>query len=293
MTTQKKIKIAIFIFLFVVLSPIIVLYANGDIFSNGWSLLQTGGIYVRSAPVGSEVYLNNKLQDKVTFFKRDILIKNLTPNTYVIQVKKADYNTWTKKLKVENNLVADADVFMLPENVQTKEIPEYIPDSSDLANSEEVFNQTYADTLTLFTSTTTKISKALSIIGIDFKNNLGTEKSPIMNGNLGLWKEKGKIFVKWFGSNETAPKYLCDQSSDCTEDRLVFELPKEPTEINFLSGYDGVILLSNEGLLFAVQAEDNPDKMIQILYKGKNPEFRLNDGDLYVKDGSTLSEILL
>jgi hypothetical protein len=294
MTNEKKIKLIIFAILFVVISPIIVLYANGDVFSNGWNLLKTGGIYVNSAPIGSEVYLNNKLQDKVSFFKREILIKDLMPGIYQIQIKKAGYNTWTKKLKVENNLVADADVFMLPEKIDILNIPKYIFDaSSGSTSSVKIKNPEYIDTLSLFTSTTTKLSKALSIIGVDFKNNLGTAKSPIMNGRLGLWKEGGKIFVKWFGSNDTAPKYLCDSTLDCTKNKLVFELPKEPTEINFLYGYDGVILVSVQGLVFAIQIEENPDKTTQILYTGKDPKFKLNAGSLYVKDETTLSEIVL
>src|ERR1035437_3270566 len=109
MTTQKKIKLLIFFLLFIIISPIIVFYASGDIFSDGWSILKTGGIYVSSAPVGSEVYLNNKFEDKVSFFKRNILIKNLMAGSYEIKVIKTGYNDWYKKIIVDTNFVADAD----------------------------------------------------------------------------------------------------------------------------------------------------------------------------------------
>jgi hypothetical protein len=291
---RKKIKIIIFTLLFIIIAPLIVFYANGYIFSNGWSLIKTGGIYVRSAPIGSEVYLNNSLVNKITFFNRDILIKNLTAGSYRIKVNKDGYNQWFKKISVSNNLVSDANVFMLSEKVETRIIPKYATSTSDVATgSKKVKNQEYTETLSLFIATTTKISKISSTTLIDFKNNLGTEKSPIMNSRLGLWREGGKIFVKWFGSNETAPKYLCDASMNCLASKLVFELPKEPSNISFLPGYDGVIVVSTENLVFAVQIEDNPDKMIQILYNGKSPDFRLDSGLIYVKDGDTLAEILL
>lgn len=294
MNNIKIIKLVTFAILFIVISPIIVLYANGDVFSNGWSLLKTGGIYVSSAPIGSEIYLNDKLKDKVSFFNRDILIKNLMSGEYEIQVRKIGYNNWTKKINVENNLVADADVFMLQKKVEVQNIPKYILDASNGSTSSiKIKNPEYTDMIALFAATTTKLSKALSIIGVDFKNNLGTAKSPIMNGRLGLWKEKEKIFVKWFGDNDNAPKYLCDNTLDCTKTMLVIELPIEPTEISFLLGYDGVILISAQGTVFAMQIDDNTDKIKQIIYMGKDPRFILSAGSLYVKDGDTISEIVL
>jgi hypothetical protein len=74
---------------------------------------------------------------------------------------------------------------------------------------------------------------------------------------------------------------------------LVFNLSKSPTEIDFLSGYDGVIVASVDGLVFAIQIEDNPNKITQIIYTGKDPDFKMIDGSLYVKDGNNISEILL
>ena len=294
MTTQKKIKLLIFFLLFIIISPIIVFYASGDIFSDGWSILKTGGIYVSSAPVGSEVYLNNKFEDKVSFFKRNILIKNLMAGSYEIKVIKTGYNDWYKKIIVDTNFVADANVFMLSKNIENREISKYIFDiSSGSTSSIKIKNPEYADTVALFNATTTKLSKALSIIGVDLKNNLGTAKSPIMSGRLGLWKEKEKIFVKWFGDNDNAPKYLCDNSLDCTKTKLVIELPIEPTEINFLLGYDGVILISVQGTIFAMQIDDNADKIKQIIYEGKDPKFILSAGSLYIKDGDTISEVIL
>jgi hypothetical protein len=157
----------------------------------------------------------------------------------------------------------------------------------------KINNQEYVDIMKLFTATSTKLSKTASTTNIDFKSNLGISLSPIMNNKLGVWKEKTKIFVQWFGRNDSAPKYLCDKNAECTKSRLVFELAKESRKLNFLPGYDGVILVATEGLVFAVQIEDNPDKMVQIVYKGKNPDFRLKDNLLYVKDGEKIFEILL
>ena len=85
---KNRLRFIIFVLIFVIVSPIVVLYARGDIFTNGWNILQTGGIYVTKAPLGSEVFLNNTSQGSTSFFSRDMLIKNLRPSIYTISVKK-------------------------------------------------------------------------------------------------------------------------------------------------------------------------------------------------------------
>ena len=107
---KKKIKLIIFFIIFIIVSPVIILYAKGDIFTNGWNILITGGIYVTKAPIGSDILLNGKLKDTTSFFNRDTLIKSLRPGVYEISVKKDGYNTWTNKIKVSGNLVSDANI---------------------------------------------------------------------------------------------------------------------------------------------------------------------------------------
>jgi len=292
---KRKIKILIFFIIFIIIAPIVILYAKGDIFINGLNILQTGGIYVAGAPIGSEVFLNSKSIDTTSFFTRNIFIRNLRPGIYNIEVKNQGYNTWFKTIKVNNNLVSDADIFMLPEKVETRKISEYVLSDAGSTSTivTKIKNQEYIDILSLFKNTATKILKSPGTSSIDFKSNLGTASAPIMDSKLGLWKEKNKIYVEWFGKNETAPKYMCDQTFDCLEKKLVTELTQEPKRINYLPGYDGVVLVSMNDSVFAIQIENNQDKMIQNIYKGKNPDFRLYDGYLYIKDGTNISEIVL
>ena len=104
---KRKINFIIFVVAFFVLAPLVVLYSTGHIFSEGFGLLKTGGMYLMSAPNNSEVYLNSKLIDTTSFFNRSVLIKDLRPNIYDVVVKKEGYNIWKKKIKVSDNLVSD------------------------------------------------------------------------------------------------------------------------------------------------------------------------------------------
>jgi hypothetical protein len=284
---KRKINFIIFLVAFFILAPLVVLYSTGHIFSEGFSLLKTGGMYLMSAPNNSQIYLNSKLIDTTSFFNRSILIKDLRPNTYDVVVKKEGYNIWKKKIKVLDNLVSDARVFMLQEKVETREIPKYLSNETGSTTKDaisKVLNTEYSDILAYFST-----KKATSTVK---EKNLGTLASPIMNKKIGLWKEGSKVFMSWSGSIDSAPNTFCDEK-ECNKKVMLFDLGKEPRKIDFLPGENDIVVLSFEDSVFAVEAEVNPDKSIQLLYKGKVPDFRIIDGVIYVKDGDYLAEILL
>lgn len=291
---KKKIRLLIFFLIFIIISPLLVLYANGDIFGDGWSLLKTGGIYINSAPINSEIYINSKTKNNTSFFERDLLVKNLKPGIYEVMVKKEGYNTWFKKINVFNNLVSDANVFMLPQKIDIRDIPkENLSDFNKGTTTIKIKepNEEYKYISNFFwDDSNLKNKKTASSTFLN--KNLGTKESPVMSGKVGLWKDKTKIFVSWYGKTESAPKYFCS-NNNCLDTIAVSSFDKEPTKIDFLIGYDDILIISLDDKVFAIQIEDNPNKVIQLLYEGKKPDFRIIGGTIYVKDGDIVSEILL
>ncbi len=263
-----------------------VLYARGDILGEGWTLLPTGGIFVNAAPSGSNIFLNNKLKDSTSFFSRDIVLKSLRGGSYDVRVEKDGYNTWSQKIKVSNSLVSDANVFMLPQKIELREISKYLA-SSTVKNSE------YSEISLEFTKKATSTKTILiSTSTIDFKSNLGTQLSPIMSGKTGLWREGTKIYSAWFGREDVAPRYFCNEI-DCSKPLLVDELSNTPLRFNFLPDYIGVAVIALNDRIFAIQTENNSEKKEQEIYKGKNPDFRIIDGSIYIKDGDYIAEVVL
>jgi len=293
---KKQIKIIIFFLVFIIISPIILLYANGDILGNGWNILPTGGIYVTGAPIGSSIFLNTKQKDVTSFFGRNFLIKSLKPGSYEVSVKKDNYNSWTEKISVSNNLVTDASVFMLPTKIGQRDIPKYLMTEKKNGTSTtttKTKNQEYSDISLLFSSTSTiAIKQIFSTSSVDLKSNLGTEYSPIMFDKLGLWQKSGKIFVKWFGDEDSSPDYLCDQS-ECTNTFLTYDNGSVPTRIGFLPGHNNVVIIASGNKIFAIQTQNYSSKIPQIIYQGTYPDFRINNGNLYLKDNGVLSEIII
>ena len=154
-------------------------------------------------------------------------------------------------------------------------------------------NQEYSDVSLLFSSTSTiAVKETASTSSIDFKNNLGTEYSPIMSDKIGLWQKNGKIFVKWFGDDDSSPEYLCNQS-DCTETVMVYDNGSVPTRIGFLPGYNNVIVIASLNKIFAIQAQNYSNKIPQIIYQGAHPDFRINNKNLYIKDNGVFYEIII
>lgn len=280
--------------MFIIIAPALVLYANGDIFGSGWSLLKTGGIYINSAPINSGVYINSKLKDNTSFFERDLLIKNLKSGLYDITVKKEGYNTWSKKINVLDNLVSDANVFMLPKKIEVRDIPkDNFIDSKKGTTTVKIkeSNEEYNYILSLFSDDV--LLKNQKIASSSFSNkNFGTEKLPIMDGKIGLWRDKEEVFVSWYGKIDSAPKFFCDKDI-CVKTIQVFNFKKEIISIDFLPGYDGVIIVASSDEIFAMQIENNIQKEAQTIYKGKDLDFRIINSVIYVKDGDVISEVLL
>ncbi len=281
---KKRIKLILFFIAFMIIAPIVLLYAHGDILGTGWTLLPTGGIFINSAPSGSSIFLNNKPKETTSFFSKSVVIKSLRSGNYEISVTKDGYNSWSKKISVLNNFVSDANVFMLQEKVEIRDIEKYLASSTKK-------NPEYVDIAAVFSKVATT-TKNISTSTIDFKSNLGTKHSPIMNGKIGLWREGYKIYAQWFGREEIAPRYFCDMEN-CTKMIEVIDLGDFPMRFNFLSEYPGVVVIALNEKIFAIQIENNPEKKEQIIFSGINPDFRISNGSLYIKDGIHFSEVIL
>ncbi|RLC39160.1 hypothetical protein DRH27_00470 [Candidatus Falkowbacteria bacterium] len=107
---QRRLLYIFFILLFIVITPLICLYAAGYSVNKNFSVEKTGILIIDSEPRGAEIYLNDKIQQ--TFFKKyfsqdqsyiktPAKIKNLRPGDYKISLKTEGYWPWEKKLSIQ------------------------------------------------------------------------------------------------------------------------------------------------------------------------------------------------
>lgn len=99
---------------FLVVTPSIILYAQGYIFD--WQLkriVKTGGIFVKTTPTDALVNVSAKGEKRTGFFNGEAYFKNLKPAQYKINVSKEGYISWEKTLLVNEQQVAGVQNLIL------------------------------------------------------------------------------------------------------------------------------------------------------------------------------------
>ncbi|PIP28906.1 hypothetical protein COZ84_03455 [Candidatus Kuenenbacteria bacterium CG_4_8_14_3_um_filter_39_15] len=94
---HRRIIYLIFMAVFLIVLPLIILSATGYRFNSKKNLLQkTGIIFLETKPKNVNVYLNSQLVEQST----PVRLKYLLPNKYEITVSKEGYFPWQKKIDV-------------------------------------------------------------------------------------------------------------------------------------------------------------------------------------------------
>lgn len=119
----------LFIGLFALLAPAIVLYASGwrlD-FAN-LHLVKIGGIFIKGAPAEARITIsqvqlgfgqvqlgssNKPLKDKARKLLTGTLVNNLLPNTYRLRVELPNYHNWEKNVLVRPSVVTEIGPIVL------------------------------------------------------------------------------------------------------------------------------------------------------------------------------------
>lgn len=122
-TIHRKILFITFVLAFLIITPLVSLYATGYKLGNGFNIEKTGILIMDTEPKGAKIYLNDKVQ--TTFLKKIIAqsgnfittpakIKNLLPGEYNVRVELPGYWTWQKKLTIkpgESTFAEDINLF--------------------------------------------------------------------------------------------------------------------------------------------------------------------------------------
>ena len=83
---------------------------------------ETGGIYIKSTPAESEIYLDDKIiKNTSSFFQAGTLVDNLREGEYRLVLRQNGYFDWQKNVKVSPSLVNVFDsIVMVPEKEPMK-----------------------------------------------------------------------------------------------------------------------------------------------------------------------------
>lgn len=108
--TLRRILYITFIGAFLLITPLVILYANGYSLSlDKRILVKTGALIIDTVPRGAKIYLNNQPQEDLLnkYLSREkkyvatpAKIKNLLPGEYEVKIELDGYWPWRKKLTV-------------------------------------------------------------------------------------------------------------------------------------------------------------------------------------------------
>lgn len=288
----------IFVLIFFAVAPFILLYSFGYNWTQNFSLLKTGGIYVYSSEVGAQLYVNNRLDDSTSVFQRGLLVKDLRPNIYSIKLAKEGYIDWIKNIEVKEERVAEAYPFLIPRKISATPVPSLIPKSST-ASSTMITNPDYKEYITLFSTTSKSILPKKTTTA---SSSLGQAKPVniypnIENKKLVIEKRGNDLYAVWQGSEDATPFYFCIQKEDsCVKEFLVYSALNIGA-FNFYPSRNDVIFVVVDSKIMIVELDKRLPQNIVELYESPVKDvvdFRIIDNEnIVVKDGKKIIKISL
>lgn len=124
----KKTRLILFfisVLFFIILTPILVEYSRGlRLDFKSWKFVETGGFFFKIySPTESQISIDDKPIKTTSAFSyfNNAFIQNLTPEIYKVKISKDGYRDWQKSLKIDPELVTEAqNVVLMPKNIETK-----------------------------------------------------------------------------------------------------------------------------------------------------------------------------
>lgn len=271
----------VFVLLFSIIIPVLILYATGYRFTGAMALIRTGGIFVSVPESSAKAYIDGFLAEQSGIFQRNIFVQNLKPGSHEIKVVKDGFQPWAKQLEVLPKTVTEAHSFLLPEEPLLVEIPALIGKTTNRSSATSTAtisrikidsgtqNPEYTRILALFATTTSPNIKRKLIV----KNN------------------NGVLNVSWTGSIGSAPYYFC-VSEICQEDIRITS-SSNVLSFEFYPGRDDLLIINLKDGIYVTEIDNRSKQNVQTLLKGKNLNVIVDGEVIYIKKDKNIYYVSL
>jgi hypothetical protein len=288
----------IFFLVFLAVAPFILLYSFGYNWTQNFSLLKTGGVYVYSGETGASLYINDKLDDSTSIFQHGLLVKSLRPDTYDIKVTKDGYIDWKKNIEVKGERVSEAYPFLIPKQITATSVPSQIPKSA-IASTTLIANPEYKDYLALFATTSkTLLPKkiATSTSALIGQAKATTTYPSIESKKLVIEKIGSDLKASWKGAISDTPFYFCLNKDECLTSFIVYNAQNIGTFNFYPSRNDVIIVVAGSKIIVTELDKRTPQNIVE-LYQSPTQEaldFRVLDNEtIIIKEGKKLIKLSL
>lgn len=272
----RRLYLSLFIALFFAMLPAIIFYADGWRYKAGYGFVRTGGIYISVPYPDADVSVNGAHVGRSGFLERSFYLGDLAPSAYIVHVEREGYRSWDRLLVVEEQLVSDTRVLLIPKDIT----PVRLLAATSTASQN--------------TSTTTRLvpqSTLTAYLAVFNATTTASSTLPVAEQNgVGLFLEKGNLVARWIQENAFPPSHFCQRPSACT-DAIVLEKGKTVTSARFFGG--GVAYATKDGGVYFKEVDVRESPISALLFTVKNPDIRVIDDALIVKSGTIFYEISL
>lgn len=284
--TTRRLFAAFFFVLFIVLLPVVVLYASGYRLQ-GFSLVTTGGIHISVPISGVAITLNGEDIERSSLFSKAFFLDNLEPGSYVIQATLDGYHPWSKNLVVESRLVTDVSMLAVPQPLRVLELVAQaatstasVADAATTSTTRSISETEHERVVRSFATTTPMVFSTGS-------TTTSGSMVPLTDaeGGAALVIEESNLSVRW-DRNATPPSSFCSRPSLCTAHFFLEHGEQTVTDARFFNG--GVVYRTLESGVFFVEVDVRQPRLLVPIYSKPSTEFRIIDGTLYIKDDGTL-----
>lgn len=271
----RKILYIFFILLFIIITPIVSLYAAGYKLSGGLKIQKTGILIINSKPEGAQILINGEIQQN--FFKKIISsdkgyittpakIKNLSPEEYEIELKMNNYLSWKKKLTInsgQSTFAEDINLFKdnLPFLISSPKDPQIIisPNNKKIIT---INNEKKINALDIESEKETMLNTELETLeGVNIQWSQNSKKIILNNQIFNLESPHDPILLnKIIGTN------IYDIKWDSNNDNIV--LYKDHNNLNYynISNQTNKIIFKNH----LIKDYLSKDKILYYIEEQKN-----------------------
>src|SRR3989344_3241440 len=95
---KRRVYFYILCVLFIFIIPPIMFYTNGYRLGPGFTIVETGGMYIYAPEPGSIIYIDGKERRETTLFQREWFVQDVTPGIYTVLIAKDEFWPWIKEV---------------------------------------------------------------------------------------------------------------------------------------------------------------------------------------------------
>lgn len=283
--TTRRVYFFVLAILFVIATPIVILYAMGFRFDGSEFLVsERGAVYVYTTIAGTDIFIDDELEDTTGVFNREYISDSIPPGRYFVRAEHPEFQTWEKYVEVHPQRVVSVYPFLVPNEFEFEEVPALIEGDQN-ATTTLVQNVLYEEYVEFFVEPDVATSTEVVATVITPEE----EEQEVLRrifGNIEVWYEDDgqTFFARWLGRGDYLPAYFCENST-CQSPFAFLSVNEPVIHLDFYPGRDDVIIFSSvDGGVYAVELDKRPPQKFVTLYYGTQGEvdFRLVDRNTLV-----------